>query len=57
LGTPVLYIECLQFFVAPTDLAGANPDPKRAPHVIEGRSECCSCCCLSALQGKRTSSF
>jgi len=33
-GTPQTYIECLQFFVAPTDLNGQNPNPELRPHVI-----------------------
>ena len=33
-GTPATYNECAEFFLAPTDLAGANPDPDRAPDVI-----------------------
>lgn len=33
-GTPARYNECAQFFLAPTDANGANPDPDRAPDVI-----------------------
>ena len=33
-GTPATYNECAEFFLAPTDLSGANPDPDRAPDVI-----------------------
>ena len=29
-GTPAQYNECAQFFLAPTDLSGANPDPDKA---------------------------
>jgi len=39
-GTPVTYIECLQFFVAPTDLDGRNPDPTLRPHVIGNSYGC-----------------
>jgi subtilisin family serine protease len=39
-GSPVLYIECLQFFVAPTDLSGKNPDPNKRPHVIGNSYGC-----------------
>lgn len=39
-GTPSRYAECFQFFLAPTDLAGANPDPARAPHVINNSWGC-----------------
>jgi len=34
LGTPATYSECMQFFIAPTDLNGANPRPDMRPHVI-----------------------
>ena len=33
-GTPAAYAECFQWFLAPTDLAGQNPDPAKAPDVI-----------------------
>jgi len=39
-GTPTTYAECYQFFVAPTDLAGANPDPSMAPDVINNSWGC-----------------
>lgn len=34
LGRPSTYLGCLQFFLAPTDVLGAQPDARRAPHVI-----------------------
>ena len=39
-GTPSTYADCFQFFLAPTDLAGNNPDPLRAPHVINNSWGC-----------------
>jgi subtilisin family serine protease len=39
-GTPATYTECFQWFVAPTDLAGANPDPSLAPDVINNSWTC-----------------
>ena len=33
-GTPASYVECFQWFLAPTDLNGQNPDPSKAPDVI-----------------------
>jgi serine protease AprX len=33
-GRPSTYLECLQFFLAPTDLNGGNPDPARRPDVV-----------------------
>ncbi|MEE8616274.1 MAG: S8 family serine peptidase [Roseateles sp.] len=39
-GRPSTYIECMQFFMAPTDLNGQNPDPNRRPHAV-GNSYIC----------------
>ncbi|MCU0294298.1 MAG: S8 family serine peptidase, partial [Thermoanaerobaculaceae bacterium] len=39
-GTPTSYSECFQWFIAPTDLAGQNPDPSKAPHVINNSWGC-----------------
>ena len=39
-GTPTLYIECHQWMLAPTNLAGANPDPAKAPHVVNNSWGC-----------------
>lgn len=39
-GTPTTYIECFQWFLAPTDLANANPNPALAPHVINNSWSC-----------------
>lgn len=39
-GTPATYAECFQFFLAPTDLAGQNPNPALAPHVINNSWGC-----------------
>lgn len=39
-GTPATYTECWQWFLAPTDLAGENPDPTKAPHVINNSWGC-----------------
>jgi uncharacterized repeat protein (TIGR01451 family) len=39
-GTPTTYTECYQFFIAPTDLAGANPNPALAPDVINNSWGC-----------------
>lgn len=39
-GTPATYAECFQWFVAPTDLNGQNPDPTKAPHVINNSWGC-----------------
>ncbi|MCI0635596.1 MAG: S8 family serine peptidase, partial [Actinobacteria bacterium] len=39
-GTPETYSECFQWFIAPTDLEDENPDPSRAPHVINNSWGC-----------------
>ena len=39
-GTPTSYSECYQWFIAPTDLAGANPDPSKSPDVINNSWGC-----------------
>ena len=39
-GTPARYIECMQFMLAPTDLAGENPNPDLAPDVINNSWGC-----------------
>lgn len=39
-GTPATYAECFQWFIAPTDLSGQNPDPSKAPHVINNSWGC-----------------
>ncbi len=40
IGTPASYSECFQWFIAPTDGAGRNPDPVRAPDVINNSWSC-----------------
>jgi subtilisin family serine protease len=39
-GTPATYIECYQWFIAPTDLNGNNPRPDLAPDVIDNSWSC-----------------
>ena len=39
-GTPATYTECFQFFIAPTDLSGQNPEPARRPHVENNSWRC-----------------
>ena len=39
-GSPTTYSECFQWMLAPTDSAGNNPDPTRAPHVINNSWGC-----------------
>ena len=39
-GTPATYIECFEWFIAPTDLNGENADPTKAPHVFANSWGC-----------------
>lgn len=39
-GTPATYIECFQWFVAPTEIGGSNPDPAKAPDIINNSWSC-----------------
>jgi serine protease AprX len=39
-GSPATYIECFEWFLAPTDLNDENPDPSKAPHVIANSWSC-----------------
>jgi serine protease AprX len=39
-GRPATYLRCMQWMLAPTDLAGANPDTSKTPHVINNSWGC-----------------
>lgn len=39
-GQPSTYINCFEWFLAPRDLDGLNPDPTKAPHVINNSWFC-----------------
>jgi subtilisin family serine protease len=39
-GTPATYTECTQWLIAPTDSNGDNPDPGKAPDVINNSWGC-----------------
>lgn len=39
-GTPAAYVDCFQFFLAPTDLLGENPRPDLAPHIVNNSWAC-----------------
>ncbi|MEL7220797.1 MAG: S8 family peptidase, partial [Bacteroidota bacterium] len=39
-GSPASYIECFEWFLAPTNLDGEFPDPTMAPHVIANSWGC-----------------
>jgi subtilisin family serine protease len=50
-GSPFTYLECFQWFLAPTNLEDKNPDPSKAPHVINNSWYC------SAGEGCNPSNF
>lgn len=39
-GTPSTYLRCMQWFLAPTDVNGQNPNPAMAPDVINNSWGC-----------------
>lgn len=39
-GQPSTYIDCFEWFLAPKDLNGLNPNPTKAPHVINNSWFC-----------------
>ena len=39
-GRPSTYLGCFQFFLAPTNLQGLDPDPARAPDIITNSWSC-----------------
>jgi len=40
IGRPDTYLRCMQWLLAPTDLAGLNPNPSLAPHVVNNSWVC-----------------
>jgi serine protease AprX len=49
-GVIPMYFECMQWFIAPTTVAGTNPDPAKAPHVVNNSWGCVEVCPPPALQ-------
>ncbi len=39
-GQPSTYIECFEWFLAPTDVNGSSPNPLKSPHVINNSWYC-----------------
>src|SRR5213080_2320096 len=39
-GSPARYIECMQWFLAPTRINGNDPDPTKAPDITNNSWEC-----------------
>ena len=49
-GVIPTYLDCMQWFIAPTNLNGQNPNPAKAPHVINNSWGCVEGCPPPALQ-------
>ncbi|HEV3471038.1 MAG TPA: S8 family serine peptidase [Pyrinomonadaceae bacterium] len=49
-GAVPTYLECMEWFIAPTDTANQNPDPSKAPHVINNSWGCVEGCAQPLLQ-------
>jgi len=49
-GVIPTYLDCMQWFIAPTNLDGQNPDPSKSPHVINNSWGCVEGCPPPALQ-------
>jgi serine protease AprX len=50
LGVIPTYLECMQWFLAPTRVDGTGPDPSKAPDVINNSWGCVEVCPPPALQ-------
>ena len=49
-GAIPTYLECMQWFIAPTKVDGSSPDPAKAPDVINNSWGCVEVCPPPALQ-------
>lgn len=49
-GVIPTYLDCMQWFIAPTNTNNQNPDPSKAPHVINNSWGCVEGCPPPALQ-------
>jgi subtilisin family serine protease len=58
-GTPDRYMECMQWFLAPTQIGGGNPDPTKAPDITINSWECPSTegCSFDTLQAAVEAQF
>ncbi len=43
-GAIPTYLECMEFFIAPTKIDGSMPDPTKAPHVVNNSWGCLEAC-------------
>lgn len=49
LGDLATFLGCFQFYIAPTDVRGQNPDPTKRPHIIANSWLCGSQVCKLEL--------
>ncbi|MGQ0805505.1 MAG: Ig-like domain-containing protein [Actinomycetota bacterium] len=49
-GVVPTYMECMQWLMAPTDSSGANPDPSKAPDVVNNSWGCVEGCASPLLK-------
>ena len=49
-GVVPTYMACMEWFIAPTDVDGNNPDPSMAPHVVSNSWSCLEGCPAPALK-------
>jgi serine protease AprX len=49
-GAVPLYMDCMQWFLAPTDISGNNPDPSKAPDVVNNSWGCVEGCAPPILK-------
>jgi len=49
-GVATTYMECMEWFIAPTKIDGTSPDPSKAPHVINNSWGCVEGCPPPALR-------
>lgn len=50
LGVVPTYLDCMEWFLAPTDMNGNNPDPAKSPHVINNSWGCVEGCASPLLK-------
>jgi serine protease AprX len=43
-GIVPMYMECMEWFIAPTRIGGSAPDPSKAPHVVNNSWGCVEVC-------------
>ncbi|HVM31476.1 MAG TPA: S8 family serine peptidase [Candidatus Limnocylindrales bacterium] len=49
-GVVPTYMDCMQWFIAPTDINGNNPDPSKAPDVVNNSWGCIEACAPPLLK-------